>query len=216
MKKHLILIVIMGGLLVGCSRPPADLLDAGPPPDIQPTDIMVLDLGGVPMDATASVYSDLRGQFVLPVSLKKSDDVFPVADQAGLFAALDELRGDLPLTHIVVAISTKPIFKKRLKTMPQHGAVSVKNRCLIVSCDGIDFDEFDEDHTGPNLVSKMALHLFAHAMGAPHLDGDDCLMNDWGDNLRLLERLSDHFCPPTLMTLSPWLKSRELGPPDVE
>ena len=173
---------------------------------VAPQAVEIVQWGAPPQNAVATVFADLRGQFKFKVYIGSRPNNLSPANPPPLTQLADRLRGDLPLSTIVVMLTDRPLPPLGGgKASPRHGAASVARRVVMASTDGI---EIGENQTGPNLVSKMVLHLFAHVLVVGHApDRVKSLMNDWRDNLGRLRRLPDNYDSRALSRLDRWLRS---------
>ncbi len=201
-------------LLVGCAlllmacASPSDLLDHGPAPAEPPQAVVVLKLGDPPADALATVYADLRGQFVLPVHFGQAPDAISSDQLPAMPELIRLLRANQTPTTVVVAVTDQLLpTVPGLSRSPRHGAVSIAQRVILVSTADLVFTRLGG---GANLTSKMVLHMFGHVFGLAHSPAKNKgLMADWQDSTGRLSELADDYDGRSLAQLDRWLRSSQ-------
>jgi hypothetical protein len=211
------------GLLVLClalaaCAAPSDIFDQGSPPSQPPQNVLIERWGNPPQNALATVFADLRGQFVFETNFGRRLDNISLTNPPGLADLMRFARSNVPRDTLVVMVTDQPLppATGRGQT-PRHGVVWASERVMMASTVDI---KFDSTPAGPNLVSKMVLHMFGHALGIhQHFpDRFPSLMNDWRDDLGRLKHLPEDYDPRSLSRLSQWLRtfSEPAGTPIIK
>ena len=194
-------------LALGACAGPSDVFDKGSPSSQPPQNVLIERWGDPPQNALATVFADLRGQFVFKTNFGRRLDNISLTNPPGLADLMRFARSNVPRDTLVVVVTDQPLppASGRNNT-PRHGVVWASERVMVVSTVDI---RFDSTPAGPNLVSKMVLHMFGHALGIfQHIpDRYPSLMNDWRDDLKRLRQLPEDYDPRSLSHLSQWLRT---------
>lgn len=215
MNRRVALFIVMLTLAAAaCSSPPADVVETDSVPTEAIQQIMLCQNGQIAPGTYATVYADLRSEFSLPVKMGGPKKPATLSSAVQLPAALRQLRGDLPTTTLLIVLTDTEVGDGR--QAPRNGLVSLSQRVILASTANIDFDDDDGDNAGANLLSRMVLHLVAHAWGVGHNPSDKCLMHDWRDDVKKLATQGKAYCAPALTRLDPILRSGQLEKKKIE
>ncbi|HPQ72117.1 MAG TPA: hypothetical protein PKW95_23550 [bacterium] len=212
MKRSPIVILFLCVIaLAACTAPPADVFETGSVPAEPVSSIYVVAAGKLAPIALATVLADIKAEFTLPVEKRFRADAFTATDRNDLPARLRELRGDRPLSTVMVVLTDQPLLAAD-STISSIGVAVPDSRSLVVA---------SSEFHGPNRVmgqreaddySRLFFHLFAHTLGVGHIDNANCLMQDWRNDPRRLMNIPDKYCSATLRVFQPFLKVRGAPP----
>ncbi len=212
MKRSPIAILFICAIaLAACSAPPADVIETGSVPTESVSSIYVVATGKVPPIAMATLLADIKAEFTLPVEKRFEATAFAAADQQDLLTRLGELRGDRPLSTVIVVLTDQPLIAADAKTS-SIGVAVPGLRSLAAATTEFHGRSGTMGQREADDYSRLFFHLFAHTLGVGHIDNADCLMQDWRNDPRRLMDMPDKYCPATLRVFQPFLKVREAPP----
>lgn len=194
-----------------CSPPPADVIDTGSVPTEPVSAIYLMASGQVPPIALATVLADIKAEFSLPVEMRLGAPSFTAVDRADLLARLQALRGDRPLSTVVVLLTDQPLITAN-KTISAIGVSVPGQRSLTLSTQAFLEQNSAMRQRDADDYSRLFFHLFAHTLGVGHTDDVTCLMQDWRNDPQRISEMPDKYCAPTLRVFGPLLNLRELPP----